>query len=538
MSFARQLPLTFGVEFEFVFAIHNDIVPGHHMFNHGNHQWLAEVLNEIAFEPNGLQVVLEEPQDCDGYEQWILTYDFSARIESNLMEHFRHDKRINPDTLADWNHDGMELISRVLTVPDLSARGYLTHHPSILEINEYLKHLHADGRVPWFARPTRQCGLHVHIGVPGLDFTSTTVDQIPLNILQHLAYLLIQYEDIISCLNHPQRRGFFDTNEFIGSNKMGINGHQRTCDQNENELESIQNIIFSLDLADLADLMGSSPGVNPYAKRYKFVNWENIRRYNSMERTDKPPTLEFRQHEATLDIVDVSQWVSFLTALMRLAERRANEATPPNSPTKPPIPRDQLTYPQREGGKYRFRCTNVQDRTEELFDLLHLDRGQRVYWLKRFNDYNPNEFTNMPYAQQCIECGVRESLGATDRKGRRSFDAAITSAGDTVEEGRGVPVSPEAPFSAIDMSTRERLIAEAGAEILWGRQTGLAAGVIRRSVGRSSVGTPHGRVERWRARRRAGHESAGSFTLGVVPRRRGVRTSPRKNSRVIGRSSV
>jgi hypothetical protein len=60
-----QLPLTFGVEFEFVFAIHDSILtPSENTLRGGSHQWLATVLNKVAFKPQSLLVQLEDPEDC------------------------------------------------------------------------------------------------------------------------------------------------------------------------------------------------------------------------------------------------------------------------------------------------------------------------------------------------------------------------------------------------------------------------------------------------------------------------------------------
>jgi hypothetical protein len=65
----------------------------------------------------------------------------------------------------------------------------------------------------------------------------------------------------------------------------------------------------------------ANPDESSLERAFKFVNWGNIQKYNSTEGTDRAPTLEFRQHHATLSTLDVSQWVCFLTALVRLAER-------------------------------------------------------------------------------------------------------------------------------------------------------------------------------------------------------------------------
>jgi hypothetical protein len=161
-----------------------------------------------------------------------------------------------------------------------------------------------------------------------------------------------------------------------------------------------------------------------------------------------------------------------------------------------------LTFPQREGRKHRFRCTSLQDRTEELFDLLQLDRGQRQYWLQRYHAYNRNEFTNKPYIAKCVECAISANLDEADANAREIFNNVIAAIDDSVEKGRGTPASPEAPFTEADMSTRERLITEAGEWMLRDQQLGQGGThdliVIRRSPGRSSAGRPYDRSGRGR----------------------------------------
>jgi hypothetical protein len=178
-----QLPLTFGVEFEFVFAIHDSILtPSRNALRGGSHQWLAPVLNKVAFKPRSLPVLLEDPEDCPDYDWWILTYDFSARhnADRNLSEYFPDDTCLNARTLRQWDHDGMELMSRILEAPDLLTRGYPRSDPSMIEISQYLEALEEDQSALWFAHTTKDCGLHVHIGVP----SHGSVDQIPLNVMR------------------------------------------------------------------------------------------------------------------------------------------------------------------------------------------------------------------------------------------------------------------------------------------------------------------------------------------------------------------
>jgi hypothetical protein len=243
-------------------------------------------------------------------------------------------------------------------------------------------------------------------------------------VLQRFAYILARYEEIISSFHSDQRRGFNNTHSLVfgTSNLMVLQGHGHCCGQYSfPELTIIQDKIFAEDMTvhELARLMGlEASGSVP--NRFKFVNWQNLGPLRAS--ASQPRTVEFRQHEGTLNIEEIGQWVCFITALMRTAERRAAEATPPNSPTKPPIPRNQLTFPMREGSKYKFLCTNHRDKTEDFFDLLQLPRQAKEYWMARYVRFAPSVFTEMPHSARCLPCELDLQLAEVQQSIR---DAAV-----------------------------------------------------------------------------------------------------------------
>jgi hypothetical protein len=62
--------------------------------------------------------------------------------------------------------------------------------------------------------------LHVHVGtVPECD-----IPEIPLPMLEHLAYILVRYQKIISSFHSDQRPGYNNThsNVYPTSNLMGL----------------------------------------------------------------------------------------------------------------------------------------------------------------------------------------------------------------------------------------------------------------------------------------------------------------------------
>ncbi|KAL8669055.1 MAG: hypothetical protein Q9168_006344, partial [Polycauliona sp. 1 TL-2023] len=108
---------------------------------------------------------------------------------------------------GEWDSAPLELVSRVLDVDAAS---------SYTEIDEMFQTLDAgrSGRTEYQAFTDPCCGLHVHIGLPPPPSSSTassnSSDQengtFPLTVLQHLAYITIVYESILSLLHPPHRR--------------------------------------------------------------------------------------------------------------------------------------------------------------------------------------------------------------------------------------------------------------------------------------------------------------------------------------------
>ena len=535
MSTGTQLPFTFGVEFEFVFAILKSTIKD--ADNRRKYprrlleSWLAPALAQIL-AANGLDVLVNGSALIPDYLRWMLDYEPGCRIKkpAQLSHTFPDDTRLSANSDDLWYHEGMELISRVMRTPELVGRG-ADNSPALTEIKKYLEALVADRNAGWFARTTEKCGLHIHIGVPDGD---DWLPQIPLNILQHLAYILLEYEDVISCLHHPKRRGFYGSkNVFIGTNKLGINRHRHVCNQYTVATEIIRDKIFAADMDEehLAELMGTQLDDDGFdeEKRYKFVNWEHIRRFNA-EYAERAPTLEFRQHRGSLDFNDVSQWVRFLTALMRVAERRAQEATPPNSPSFPVIPRTQLTFPQREGRKYRFRCSRFQNRMEELFDLLGLDRLQKQYWISKLREYNAHEFIKQPYTRLCISCQALDEL--TDPEEYLRFCKSLEIIDASIDTERRLSGREAADWTEEDVRDREERIARVSGDPMdvddISKSNLSSPSAIRTPRDVTARTSPYDRVVDPKARTRAGKSGSPNssdsifFELEDVP-------SPRKH---------
>jgi hypothetical protein len=80
------------------------------------------------------------------------------------------------------------------------------HADSLQEVARYISTL-ARLQDPWLCSASDMTGLHVHVGAaPECD-----VPEIPSPMLQHLAYILVRYQEIISSFHSGQRRGYNNT---------------------------------------------------------------------------------------------------------------------------------------------------------------------------------------------------------------------------------------------------------------------------------------------------------------------------------------
>ncbi|KAL8872225.1 MAG: hypothetical protein Q9174_002105 [Haloplaca sp. 1 TL-2023] len=208
----------------------------------------------------------------------------------------------------------------------------------------------------------------------------------PLPILQQLAYLTLVYEPIISLLHPPHRRpGFNLTNMDIASNR-GSFEQPDLRDVNMDELEveedsdddgdesdssmtyvtmkvprntvhsssssagphsgrpprpawledwddeTDENLLWDLKfqhrvrtkIFDDAMTLQHLCGLMSEGQKGRVINWLYLSRTQGVA-TDGPRTIEFRQHEGTLDREEIRMWVLFCAGLMRWAEVMAKK---------------------------------------------------------------------------------------------------------------------------------------------------------------------------------------------------------------------
>ena len=132
----------------------------------------------------------------------------------------------------------------------------------------------------------KSMGFHVHLDVSALEHTQL------IKICQNF----IKYEHVVDTLLPPSRRtGSEQCDNFFKSNRDAM--RMRRPKDRHLALERCQ------DIDDLSALL------NPNGRYYK-LNLQNLV-------TGRQPTLEFRQHSATINYPKVAAWVRFCTLLVQ-----------------------------------------------------------------------------------------------------------------------------------------------------------------------------------------------------------------------------
>ena len=294
--------------------------------------------------PDGVAIHDSIASKYEDFGSWHVTQDRSlVGVDKETLAHeFERAKRdVGKEEIEDWDTHGVELVSRVLP-----------YQPSsFAEINTHLTSLRGGPESKHMASTTDHCGLHVHIGLPPPKdlLPGTPPPSFTLPTLQHLAYLLVIYEKAISQLHPSYRRegsvasmvdlqtnldNYIDEPTFDFDIDFDLNLDDKwdsnwdtslptatspppptSSDTPSISFAKTRAKIFSKNMTveKLATLMGGKT-------KGRIVNWLYAARTNGSART-----LEFRQHQGTLDLEAVRWWVSFCVGLVRLAELRGRE---------------------------------------------------------------------------------------------------------------------------------------------------------------------------------------------------------------------
>ncbi|KAK5265738.1 hypothetical protein LTR99_008876 [Exophiala xenobiotica] len=338
-----------------------------------------------------------------GYASWSLDKDLSIRYSADLCSDL--PGKVDLATEEYWMQGRHELVSRVLTAPDKLTFGTFKSSSAMQEVEEYLEAIHGTSTDPWGSFVNKSCGFHVHVARSRASPDSD--EMLPLPVLQHLAYLLVQFEELITALHEPERRSRGDGDSlFVASNLMGLRRSEHLCRRiDELNLATAQKKIFSKDMTAqrLAKMMdtefraedreGNSFSTGRLT-RYKFVNFQRL------TQTGEAKTIEFREHKGTVGFDEISHWVHFILSLVRAAERMAKDPTGPHSPMSP---REHMSFRRQQAAKCTIRCAKLRDEFERLLELLEFDDETRWYWRLRFVQLNPAEVLQVEQDENGVE---------------------------------------------------------------------------------------------------------------------------------------
>lgn len=264
----EPLTLTFGVELECVLRFD----PGRYTFNRLLPEESVREDVRTVFNDNGYPVYSEgEPSDRPGscYEKWDVGNDSSINVPE-LWE---------PWDEARFGYCPMELRSPAL--PYTAA--------SLSQVEEVFRLLFAKFDV----MVNDSCGLHVHVG--------NEVKGFPLQTLKNFCILTTTFERELESLHPPSRIN----NKHAKSSGALFAG------------------VAGMSSWDVGRIVKATHNEEDFVLRLQ--NIEKGYAYNLLNIRQPKRTIEFRQHEATVNVNDIVKWVELACGLVEKAHEFAIE---------------------------------------------------------------------------------------------------------------------------------------------------------------------------------------------------------------------
>ncbi|KAI4123799.1 MAG: hypothetical protein LQ347_006016, partial [Umbilicaria vellea] len=377
----EDFDITYGVELELVFAFRQDLLQGYldsvsdssmiiKDLPDGDRDYMANQYFGYSGRPEymgwGLTTRIAHP--LIGYNVWRQIRTYGDEPMQIARDQFPSARIRN---VRHWDSHGMELVSPVFTA----------HPEAFIEISDIVNAISGTNTDPFGALVTDRCGMHIHVGLPPIPGSSYSSNpRFDLATLQHLAYILVMYEAHISTL-HPRHRreGSLVASTIVQSNvgafrlnppQTVITGQafnpitkrmeNTTQTLHMQPLDQVRRMIWRNGMTPnaLANLMGTGKG--------RIVNWSYLIRLPQ----EGPRTLEFRQHEGTLDPVAVRWWVLFVTGLVRLAKHMGG------------------VDPHGTGNGYMYNTWDAAMTVWDLFDMMKFDHlDARVHFHQRHSQF-------------------------------------------------------------------------------------------------------------------------------------------------------
>jgi hypothetical protein len=211
----------------------------------------------------------------------------------------------------------------------------------------------------------KSMGYHLHV-----DIERFSHDEL-IKVCQNF----IKYEDAIDALLPKSRRtGSEESNSFFKSNRQSIANQLNICRGLENHLHAH---VSNRDCHDALKRTGTFDELAQYMNqhgRYYKINLQNII-------TGRQPTIEFRQHSATVSYDKVSAWVRFCIAFCVNSAKLA-----------PPTP-----FGENRSVEYKLNA---------LFQYVIKDRALRDFYMERrehlaIEGVGVDDGNNAPCCREC-----------------------------------------------------------------------------------------------------------------------------------------
>ena len=237
----------------------------------------------------------------DDFGRWLFDDDVSIVLSERFLD---------PNNNDEYEYFRLELVSRVLPLDDLAYVSD-THPPrrpkpreGIDEVVRVLKVLQQNSRVELFTNDS--CGCHFHIAIKQPS-KHRHPQRFSTETLRIFGGLVTAVERPINSVVGPKRIG---NNHCVPpSRTMGMSGREMSS-----RLAEIQS---KTDLEDLIEVM------NPGHSRKHAYNFQNFGGF--AERIVPLHTIEFRQHEGTLDPAAITAALQLYAGLVRLALHPSTE---------------------------------------------------------------------------------------------------------------------------------------------------------------------------------------------------------------------
>jgi hypothetical protein len=304
IAMAQQIPLTFGIELEFICIRPETLFhPEHEASYHGCEDTGAGPAIWQALLRNGVPAVGWEPLDADLNDSAPL---FSRwRVETDSLHLSEEEERLLP---TGYITEAVEISSRKLRFFTDDWRAELA---AVLEVLRQV-----ENRGCRFIA-NKSFGFHVHIGLDKGEF-------VPLRVVKNVFQLTSAFERQIDQLHgaarielpqdHSERHVYYPLSFF---HTYGDDFDPEKGTKSSLLLDRLHKIDLAKSYEDVGyffDIVRPEIGIKDLvvSGHNSCVNFDNLYPDPEMERYAETltGTIEFRQHAGTLDFLDIMAWAT------------------------------------------------------------------------------------------------------------------------------------------------------------------------------------------------------------------------------------